>query len=64
MKELTVIKIGGNIVDMPSALEVFLKDFSNFPNPKILIHGGGVLATELSAKMGIKVKYAKREESN
>jgi len=55
MKELTVIKIGGNIVDRPSALEEFLKDFSNFPNPKILIHGGGALATELSAKMGIEV---------
>lgn len=56
MKELTVIKIGGNIVDMPSALEVFLKDFSNYPNPKILIHGGGALASDLSAKMGIEVK--------
>jgi acetylglutamate kinase len=59
MKELTVIKIGGNIVDMPSALEVFLKDFSNFPNPKILIHGGGVLATELSSRLGIKVNMQK-----
>jgi len=55
MKELTVIKIGGNIVDRPSALEEFLKDFSNFPNPKILIHGGGALATEFSAKIGIEV---------
>ncbi|MEN6618216.1 MAG: acetylglutamate kinase [Rikenellaceae bacterium] len=56
MKELTVIKIGGNIVDQPAALEIFLKDFSKYPNPKILIHGGGVLATELSPKMGIEVK--------
>lgn len=56
MKELTVIKIGGNIVDKPTALEVFLKDFSKYPDPKILIHGGGVLASDLSVKMGIKVK--------
>lgn len=56
MKELTVIKIGGNIVDKPASLEVFLKDFSNYPNPKILIHGGGVLASELSTKMGLEVK--------
>jgi len=56
MKELTVIKIGGNIVDQPAALEVFLKDFSKYPAPKILIHGGGVMASELSGKMGIEVK--------
>lgn len=59
MKELTVIKIGGNIVDRPSALEEFLKDFSNFPNPKILIHGGGALASDMSVKMGIKVNMQK-----
>ncbi|OFY40059.1 MAG: acetylglutamate kinase [Bacteroidetes bacterium GWF2_40_14] len=56
MKELTVIKIGGNIVDQPAALEEFLKAFSKYPAPKILIHGGGVMASELSAKMGIEVK--------
>jgi len=56
MKELTVIKIGGNIVDQPAALEEFLKAFSKYPAPKILIHGGGVMASELSGKMGIEVK--------
>ncbi len=56
MKELTIIKIGGNIVDQPAALEEFLKDFSSVPSPKILVHGGGVMASELSAKMGIEVK--------
>ncbi len=56
MRELTVIKIGGNIVDQPAALEEFLKAFSKYPAPKILIHGGGVMASELSGKMGIEVK--------
>lgn len=53
MKELTIIKIGGNIVDKPDSLEVFLKDFHRIQGPKILIHGGGILATEISKKMGI-----------
>ncbi|MCK9628975.1 MAG: acetylglutamate kinase [Bacteroidales bacterium] len=55
MKQLTVIKIGGNIVDKPAALEEFLKKFSKESGPKVLIHGGGVMATELSAKMGLQV---------
>jgi acetylglutamate kinase len=53
MKELTLIKIGGNIVDKPDSLDVFLKDFHKIKGPKILIHGGGVMASELSKKMGI-----------
>ena len=56
MSELTIIKIGGNIVDKPDALEVFLKDFSKINGPKILIHGGGAIATEMSKKMGIEIK--------
>lgn len=56
MNELTIIKIGGNIVDKPDALEEFLKEFSKIPEPKILIHGGGAIATELSKKMGIEIK--------
>lgn len=56
MKKLTVIKIGGNIVDKPDALQNFLNNFHKLEGPKVLIHGGGVLATELSAKLGIEVK--------
>jgi len=55
MRELTIIKIGGNVVEKPMELESFLKKFSNLPQPKILVHGGGNYATELSAKLGIKV---------
>lgn len=56
MKELTIVKIGGNIVDKPDALEYFLKDFHRLQGPKILIHGGGILATDLSAKLNIETK--------
>lgn len=54
MKSLTVIKIGGNIIDRPDELDSFLMKFIKIDGPKILIHGGGVLASEMAAKLGIK----------
>jgi acetylglutamate kinase len=54
MKPIVVIKIGGNILDDKKALDNFLKCFVTIKSPKILVHGGGKLATELSGKLGIK----------
>ena len=54
MKKLHVIKIGGNVIDNPVALEKFLADFSKITDLKILVHGGGKVATELANKMGVK----------
>ncbi len=56
MKTLKVIKIGGNIIDNDAALHQFLEDFSKIETPKILVHGGGKLATQLAEKMGVPVK--------
>lgn len=56
MNTLKIIKIGGNIIDNEAALNAFLKDFSKIESPKILIHGGGKLATKLSNQMGVEVK--------
>ncbi|MDR3133520.1 MAG: acetylglutamate kinase [Prevotellaceae bacterium] len=56
MKALTVVKIGGNIIDRPAALRTFLLDFAALESPKILVHGGGVLATELLEKTGVPVR--------
>lgn len=56
MKTLKVVKIGGNIIDDTTALEGFLKDFAKVEGPKILVHGGGKLATKLANQMGIEVK--------
>lgn len=56
MEELIVIKIGGNIIDDTEALHTFLCDFAAIVSPKILIHGGGKLATQLSSKLGIETK--------
>ncbi|HLP52885.1 MAG TPA: acetylglutamate kinase [Chitinophagales bacterium] len=56
MKELVIVKIGGNVIDDKEALRSFLSDFAAIKSPKILVHGGGKLATELSAKLGIETK--------
>ena len=53
---IKVIKIGGNIIDDEVKLDRFLKDFVKLDGPKILIHGGGKIATEISASMGIEAK--------
>ncbi len=53
MEDLNVIKIGGNIVDEESALSSFLKKFAIIPGKKILVHGGGKMATRMAEKMGI-----------
>jgi acetylglutamate kinase len=53
---LYIIKIGGNIIDNEIALELFLNDFAAIKFPKILVHGGGKIATTLATKMGIETK--------
>ena len=50
---LTIIKIGGNIIDNPVALPQFLDLFSRYPGKKILVHGGGGMATQMAKQMGI-----------
>ena len=56
MDEITVVKIGGNIIDNPELLNRFLSDFAALKGPKILIHGGGKLATNLSKQLNIPVE--------
>ena len=53
MSTLYVVKIGGNIIDDEKKLLSFLKDFALIKGPKILIHGGGKLATKLAEQMNI-----------
>ncbi len=56
MEALKVVKIGGNIIDDADALANFIKGFAKVEGPKVLVHGGGKLATKLAQKMGIEVK--------
>ena len=46
-----VVKIGGNIVDNPELLSRFVKDFAAMPGQKVLIHGGGVMASQMQKSM-------------
>lgn len=54
MTRLLVIKIGGNIIDDEKKLTAFLYDFASLKEKKILVHGGGKLATKLADQIGIK----------
>ena len=56
MDKLYVIKIGGNIIDDEKKLSSFLKAFSLIDGKKVLIHGGGKLATKLAEKMKVEQK--------
>src|ERR1700744_6492591 len=53
---LYVIKIGGNVIDNSENLYNFLKDFTSLKGHKILVHGGGKVATQLSETLGIEPK--------
>ncbi len=50
---LTIIKIGGKLLEQPDTQAVFCKDFVKINCPKVLVHGGGRTATQVAEKMGI-----------
>jgi acetylglutamate kinase len=50
---IKVVKIGGNVVDNPLLLKEFVKDFAAMPGMKVLIHGGGVMASQMQKEMGM-----------
>lgn len=51
--KISIIKIGGNVIDYPDKLDEFLKLFAKFPGQKILVHGGGVLASRFGESLGV-----------
>lgn len=56
LPELSIIKIGGEILNDPAQKTVFLDRFTAMPGPKILVHGGGKQASEVARKMGVEPK--------
>jgi acetylglutamate kinase len=56
MESLIILKIGGNVIDNPSVLDAVLRNFATWQNPKILVHGGGTIASQLMEKLGITPK--------
>jgi len=57
MKQLFVVKIGGHVIDDQQRLQRFLHDFAGLPGHKILVHGGGKIATETGKRMGLESVY-------
>ncbi|MBF6627084.1 MAG: acetylglutamate kinase [Proteiniphilum sp.] len=55
-ERLSIVKIGGNIVDNPEALKAFLADFHRLEGRKLLVHGGGVMASKMASQLGIETK--------
>ena len=56
MSSLKVIKIGGKVIDDKEKLDRFLDDLAKIEGLKILVHGGGKLASDLAEEMGVEVK--------
>lgn len=54
MEKLTLVKVGGKIVEEPASLKNLLADFSKIKGYKVLVHGGGRSATAIAAKLGIE----------
>src|SRR6201999_2073458 len=52
--QLSFIKIGGNIIDDEVKLAAFLDAFAAVKGKKILVHGGGKLATKVAEGLGVK----------
>jgi len=54
MNKLTLVKVGGKIVEEPQSLKQLLADFSKIEGYKVLVHGGGRSATAIATKLGIE----------
>ncbi len=56
MDRLTIIKVGGKVVEEPESLNALLDQFCKISGNKILVHGGGRAATSIAARLGIETK--------
>ena len=56
MDRLTIIKVGGKVVEESDSLNAILDQFKKISGYKILVHGGGRSATEVAAKLGIETQ--------
>ncbi len=56
MQTITIVKVGGKVVETPDSLNQLLTDFVQLPGYKILVHGGGRSATKIAEQLGIETK--------
>ena len=54
MKKITIVKVGGAVVEDAAQLDALLDNFSKIEGAKILVHGGGRRATKVAASLGIE----------
>ena len=55
-QHLTIVKVGGKIVEAPDTLNQLLQRFSALEGPKVLVHGGGRTATDVAAQLGVETR--------
>ncbi len=55
-QKITVVKVGGAIVEDPQSLDQLLQNFATIEGPKVLVHGGGRRATKVATSLGIESK--------
>ena len=55
-QKISIVKIGGNVIENKTELSKFLELFASLSGLKILVHGGGKLATQLATNLGIESK--------
>ena len=53
---IKVVKVGGGIIEQEDALNTFLDSFAQIEGPKVLVHGGGRLATKVAESLGYETK--------
>ncbi len=56
MDDLTIVKVGGNLIDNAAELDSFLSAFASIQGKALLVHGGGKLATNMATRLGIETK--------
>ena len=63
-QKLRIVKVGGNVINHPEALESFLTDFSALKGLNILVHGGGKRASQMVSDLGLVPKMVERTENH
>ncbi|MEZ5106305.1 MAG: acetylglutamate kinase [Draconibacterium sp.] len=56
MDRITIVKVGGKVVEDPESLNSLLDQFKRISGNKMLVHGGGTTATEIAGKLGIETQ--------
>ena len=56
IRKITIVKVGGAVVEDEAQLSRLLQDFCAIEGPKILVHGGGRRATKIAERLNIETK--------